>query len=142
MSHDLASWHVDEEWLVSVCLLAESCVLLGRSEPAAPLYDLLLPYGSLNAVGVPELALGSTSRQLGILAAQLGRADDALDHFEEALRMNELMGARPELARTQEDCARLLRARGGRGDRARAESLLAEAHASYDELGIHAAARG
>ncbi len=142
MGHDLASWHVDEEWLVSVCLLAESCVLLGRSELAAPLYGLLLPYGSLNAVGVPELALGSTSRQLGILAAQLGRADDALDHFEEALRMNELMGARPELARTQEDCARLLRARGGRGDRARAESLLAQAHASYDELGIHGAARG
>ena len=26
-SRDLSNWHVDEEWLVSVCLLAESCAL-------------------------------------------------------------------------------------------------------------------
>ena len=103
------------------------------------LYDLLLPYGSLNAVGVPELALGSTSRQLGILAALLGRVGDALDHFEEALPMNELMGARPWVGQTLEEHAGMLLRRDDQADRPRAEELLARAHASYDELGMKAA---
>src|ERR687896_345956 len=28
-SRDLSNWHVDEEWLVSICLLAETCAILG-----------------------------------------------------------------------------------------------------------------
>ena len=41
---DLSDWHVDEEWLFSICLLADTCAILGDAEPAAPLYELLLPY--------------------------------------------------------------------------------------------------
>jgi DNA-binding SARP family transcriptional activator len=135
-SRDLADWHVDEEWLVGICLLAETCVILEDTERAAPLYDLLLPYASLNAVAVPELALDSTSRPLGILAALLGRFEDAVPHFEEALRMNERMGARPWLAHAREDYARMLLRRDADGDRERAEKLLGQAHATYDELGM------
>jgi tetratricopeptide (TPR) repeat protein len=107
-----------------------------RHDSAAPLYELLLPYRSLNAVAVPEIALGSTSRPLGILATRLGRLEDAARHFEEALRMNEKMGARPWLADTQEHQARVLLQRNGRGDRERAEQLVARAQATYLELGM------
>jgi tetratricopeptide (TPR) repeat protein len=115
-------------------LLAETCAILGDTERAAPLYELLLPYGSLNAVAVPELALGSISQPLGILATLLGRFEDAARYFEEALRMNERMGARPWLAHTQEDYARLLLRRNGRGDREQAQKLLSRAQATYHEL--------
>ena len=133
---DLSDWHVDEEWLFSICLLADTCAILGDAEPAAPLYELLLPYGSLNAVAVPELALDSSSRPLGILATLLGRFGDAARYFEEALRMNERMGARPALAHTQEDYARMLLQRSSQGDRERAEKLLSRAQATYQELGM------
>ena len=135
-SRDLSNWHVDEEWLVSICLLAETCAILEDTGPAAPLYELLLPYGPLNTVAVPELALGSTSQALGILATLLARFDDAARHFEEALRMNERMGARPSLAHTQQDHARMLLLRNGQGDRKRAEKLLSRAQATYQELGM------
>lgn len=133
---DLSDWHVDEEWLVSLCLLAETCGLLGDTEPAAPLYELILPYAALNAVAVPELALDSTGRPLGILATLLGRFEDAARHFEEALRMNERMGARPWVAQTLADHARMLVRRKAPGDREQAEELLSRAHATYDELGV------
>ena len=136
MSRGLSDWHVDEEWLVSICLLAETCAILGDIGPAAPLYELLLPYGSLNAVALPELALGSTSQPLGILATLLGRYADAERYFEEALRMNERMGARPWLAHTQQDYGRMLLRRNGHGDRERAEKLLSPAQATYHELGM------
>jgi tetratricopeptide (TPR) repeat protein len=135
-SRDLSDWHVDEEWLLSTCLLAETCAILGDTERVSPLYELLLPYGSLNAVAVPELALGSTSQPLGLLATLLDRFEDAARHFEEALQMNERMGARPWLARTQEDYARMLLRRLGKGDRERAEELLSPAQATYEELGM------
>jgi DNA-binding SARP family transcriptional activator len=135
-SRDLSDWHVDEEWLVSICLLAETCVILEDTDRAAPLYELLLPYASLNAVAVPELALDSTSRPLGILATLLGRFEDAARHFEEALRMNERMGARPWLAHAREEYARMLLRRNADGDRERAEKLLSRARATFQELGM------
>ena len=60
-SHDLADWHVDEQWFVSICLLAETCALLDDVAPAAGLYDLLRRYAEHNAVAVPEMALDSTA---------------------------------------------------------------------------------
>ena len=133
---DLSNWHVDEEWLLSICLLADTCAILGDADRAAPLYELLLPYGSLNAVAVPELALDSSSRPLGILATLLGRFEEAARHFEEALRMNETMGARPSLAHTQKDYARMLLRRSSQGDQERAEKLLWRAQATYQSLGM------
>jgi hypothetical protein len=52
------------------------------------------------------------------------------------------MGARPWLAHTANDYARMLQARSGRGDRDRVRELLDTALATYRELGMesHAAA--
>jgi tetratricopeptide (TPR) repeat protein len=136
VGHDLSGWHVDEEWLVGVYLLAETCEILGDTERAAHLYEVLAPYGHLNAVAVPEFTLDSTSRALGLLAALLGRYEDAERHFEEALRMNARMGARPWVAQTEHDYARMLAARGEPGDRERALELAGRALEGYRSLGM------
>ena len=81
------------------------------------MYDLLLRYGEQNAVAVPELALDSTSRTLGLLATALGRFEDAERHFRTATSMNERMAARPRLAHTRFEHARMLARRDGDGDR-------------------------
>jgi tetratricopeptide (TPR) repeat protein len=133
---ELSNWHVDDQWLLSICLLAETAAILDDAEAATSLYDVLVPYGSHNAVAVPELALDCASRPLGMLASLLGRFEDAERHFEDALRMNERMGARPFAAHTQLDHARMLLRRHGEGDRDRADELLSAAQATYHELGM------
>ncbi len=134
--HDLSDWHVDEQWFVSICLLAETCAIIDDPEPAASLYDLVLPNAAQNAVAVPEIALDSSQRTLGILATALGRFEDAHRHFLQAAEMNERMAARPWLAHTQFEHARMLLRRGADGDHEQATELLARAQASYRELGM------
>jgi eukaryotic-like serine/threonine-protein kinase len=133
---ELSNWHVDDQWLLSICLLAETAAILQDAEAAASLYDVLVPYASHNAVAVPELALDSASRPLGILASLLGRFEDAERHFEDALRMNERMGARPFAAHTQLEHARMLLRRQAEGDRDRADEFLSTARATYHGLGM------
>jgi DNA-binding SARP family transcriptional activator len=131
---DLSGWHLDSEWLFSITLLAEAAAMLEDGEYAARLYDLLLPYGALNAVAPIEAALGSASRALGMLATVLGRFADAASHYDEALRMNTSMGARPWVAHTEHDYARMLAARGEPGDRERALELARAALERYRSL--------
>jgi tetratricopeptide (TPR) repeat protein len=71
--------------------------------------------------------------RLGSLAAILERPQ-AADHFERALEMNVRMRARPWLARTQYEYARMLLASGGAEDEQRAAALLADALATAREL--------
>jgi DNA-binding CsgD family transcriptional regulator len=61
-----------------------------------------------------------------MLAATLGEPERAMQHFERALDLNGRMGARTWLAHTTFEYGRFLRGRG-RGERAHAEQLLAEA---------------
>ena len=70
--HDLSEWHVDEDWLLSMCLLAEACDRIGDTARASHVYEALRPHGLLNAVGVGEVGLDSVSRPLGVLATILG----------------------------------------------------------------------
>ena len=90
----------------------------------------------MNAVDVTEGFRGSVSRYLGLLATALERWDDAAGHFEEALALNERMGARPWLARTEDDYARMLLVRGRPGDDERARELRDQALATFSELGM------
>jgi tetratricopeptide (TPR) repeat protein len=124
----------DQEWLYAVSLLADTCAFLRDVDAAEELYPLLLPYAGLAAVDVGEGFAGSASRYLGLLASTTSRWDDAARHFEDALAMNERMGARPWLAHTQHDFARMLIARDAPGDREHAHDLLAAAAATYREL--------
>jgi hypothetical protein len=97
-----------------------------------------LPFGGRNALSVPDVAVGSVSRYLGILASVLECWDVASDHFEDALEMNRRMGASPWVAHTEFDYARMLVARGGAGDRQGASVLLRLSLEISQELGLAA----
>src|SRR4051794_16143248 len=135
-ARDLAALPFDEEWMVSVCLLAEVACRLGDLDRASALYVRLLPYADRVAVSYPEIAIGAVARYLGLLAATTYRPDDAARHFEVALAVNERVGARPALADTQHDYARLLMERPAGSGRQAAKLLLHEAAAGYRELGM------
>ena len=133
---DCSALPFDQEWLYGMSLLAETAALLGDTDSAAALYRLLVPWAAFNAADWPEAIRGSVSRYLGILAATRRRWDEAGMHFEDAVAMNARMGARPWLAHTQHDYARMLLARDGPRDRDRAQEIIDEALASYRELGM------
>jgi hypothetical protein len=64
------------------------------------------------------------------------RWEQAEAHFEIALDRNVRIGARPCLARTQQQYAGMLLARGERDDRDKAVDLLTHAAEIADELGM------
>jgi len=133
---DFAPVPFDEEWLVSVGLLAEVVHSRGDRGRATVLYDQLAPYADQVAVAYPEICIGSAARYVGLLASTLSRWDVAEPYFAEALATNERIGAWPWLAHTRDDYAQMLRARGGSGDQERAAELFEQAQASYRALGM------
>ena len=134
--NDFAGVPVDEEWLASICLLADLAASLGDTRRARVLYELLSPYSERVGMSYPEISVGAVSRYLGLLATADARWHDAQRHFEDAVEVNHRIGARPWLAHTQEDYARMLHARGDAADAEAAARLLDEAVATYRELGM------
>jgi DNA-binding SARP family transcriptional activator len=139
---DCSALPFDQEWLYGMSLLAETAALLSDTDSAAVLYRLLVPWAAFNAADWPEAIRGSASRYLGILAATRRRWDEAGMHFEDAVAMNARMGARPWLAHTQHDYARMLLARARTHDRESARDLLNQALVTYRELGMETHAAG
>jgi uncharacterized protein HemY len=78
------------------------------------------------------------TRYLGALAATLGRWEEAVRHFEDALAMNTRMEAWPWLAHTQSQYVMMLLARDQPGDSEKAQKLLATALITARELGMRA----
>ena len=71
----------DVTWLPHLGLLAESCARIGDRTRAATLYGLLEPFAGQHLVTGPGAAcLGAAGRPAGLLAAVLGRHDEALAH--------------------------------------------------------------
>ena len=138
--HDFSGLPFDQEWLLGMSLIAETCALMDDTGCAPIVYRLLLPWARLNAADHPEGMRGSISRYLGLLATTMARWNEAEGHFDDALEANERMGARPWLAHTQRDYARMLLARDAAGDGERAKEFLSHARATYEELGVPAAA--
>ncbi|HEY3019989.1 MAG TPA: protein kinase [Solirubrobacteraceae bacterium] len=127
----------DNQWLVAMTDLADTCAFLGDARRAAELRDLLLPYAGRNVVIVEGWAcLGSADRPLGLLASTIGLWDEAQAHFEAALDLNARLGARPWLARTELAYARMLLGRRHAGDTERAQDVLRRALATAKDLGM------
>jgi tetratricopeptide (TPR) repeat protein len=132
---------LNDEWVFGMSLLSDVAAFLGDRPRAGALYELLGPYGRRNAVSTPDGCLGSVSRPLGVLAATLMRWAEAARHFELALEMNARSRARPWVAWTRHDFARMLLERDGPGDRERASALLDEALTTARSLGMAALER-
>jgi tetratricopeptide (TPR) repeat protein len=127
----------DNQWLIAMTNLADSCAFLGDAPRAAELRGLLLPYAGRNVVIVEGWAcFGSADRPLGLLATTMGQWEDAETHFDAALELNARLGARPWLARTQHDYAQMLLARRQALDAERARELLWRALGTARELGM------
>jgi predicted ATPase/class 3 adenylate cyclase/DNA-binding CsgD family transcriptional regulator len=138
-AHNFADLPQDGLWLTCVAYLAEVCAFLHDTCRAAILYRLLLPHnGYTVVVGASDVCYGAAARYLGLLAATMRRWEVAAQHFEDALTMNTRMGARPWLAHTQHQYARMLLARNQPGDQAKAAVLLDAALATARALGMHA----
>ena len=132
---DFAGLPFDQEWLYGMSLLAETagswatraprCLL-----PVAPSLGRVQRRGSRRGVQGLGLPLPRHPRD-----DDAGWAEAEL-HYEDALALNTRMGARPWLAHTQHDYARMLLARNGHGDRERTQELLDDARMTYRELGM------
>jgi tetratricopeptide (TPR) repeat protein len=127
----------DWNWLENMRCLAILCLTLRDIRHAALVYELLLPYADRNiTTGWGDVARGSAALYLGSLGRMLGRLDDTQAHLEHALRFNRRMGARPSVARTQFEYARVALARNESGDHEQALRLLRESLATASELGM------
>jgi tetratricopeptide (TPR) repeat protein len=118
-------------WLAT---LTDACCLAGNGALAERLYAALSPYARLVAWlgpigGCVDLPY---ARHLGLLAAQLGRIDDAVAHLEQAEALAVRAGFRAQLARLRGELARALVVAGHRD---RAAALVADARALANELG-------
>jgi tetratricopeptide (TPR) repeat protein len=141
-ANDFAGLPRDALWVTCIAYLSEVCAYLGDVDRAVFLYQLLLPYdGRTIVAGFFSVCLGAVSRYLGILAGTMSRWDDAETHFEDALKLNTRIAARPWLAHTQFQFAIMLLSRGHTKDKARAVSLLNDALEIARELGMKSLAK-
>jgi tetratricopeptide (TPR) repeat protein len=101
-------------FLYHVAALAIVAHALGDPARASRLYELLAPYADHNVLvaRLPLGTLGSCRQYLGLLAAAMGRWDDALAQFEAAVEAHERIGALPLQARSRQHYASALLAPG------------------------------
>ena len=127
----------DANWLPAMFELTEAVCLLGDRTRAAEMYRLLLPYGDRHISAMRgTVSWGSGHAILGRLASTAGDVEQAAQHFEAALILERLWGARAWLVRTQASYAALLTERAGAGDRDRAVELGRQAIAQAAALQI------
>ena len=119
--------------------LSETAIALGERAHAATIYELLSPYRHHNTPsGAAGFFEGAAARFLGGLAGFLDQPTCAKRHFDDAVALNEQMGALPQLAHTCYDYARWLLRDHRRS--ASAASLKLRAVEIADRLGMRAVA--
>lgn len=133
---EFRAFYPDSEWLLGVAMASDACSALGDGSAAATLYAQLLPFSGAHAIGQAEGSVGCVDRYLGLLAATIGRADDAERHLTNGIAANERLGAWPWVAHTQHDLAAVLRRRAGSGDAQRATALDGTALATARRIGM------
>ena len=115
--------------------LVFAAALLNNTSLAARLYPLLIPHADhLAVIGYCSFCWGSVRHWLGIISTILRRWDEAEQHFEAALMINLRVGARPWLAKTEYDYARMLSRWGEEPMRARRH--LSKCAALAEQLGM------
>jgi len=127
-------------WTSMVVALSDVVCDLQDRSAAAVLYERMRPIAKqADALAVDVYSHGSYGQFCGMLAACLGRWDDAERHFTDALEMNERFGARPSIVRTRRAWAAMLLDRNDPsrpGDREHAAELIAAGRAEAEQLGM------
>ncbi|MDP1805840.1 MAG: tetratricopeptide repeat protein, partial [Acidimicrobiales bacterium] len=84
---------MDSEWLSTLAQLAQAIARIDRHPLAEWAYGALLPHRRLFGVeGIGAACWGSVERPLGLLAASLGRTEEAVAHFDAAVAANRAIG--------------------------------------------------
>ena len=124
-------------WLGSVCGLALVAAAAHDHEAATRLYRVLAPYRGLLVVqGGAAFVLGPADHYLGLLAAEAGHWDEAVELQTEAAAMCARIGALPALAHARSAFADALVSRGRAGDREAAEVLRQQVRNAAERLGM------
>jgi tetratricopeptide (TPR) repeat protein len=104
-------------WLGAIADLAVVAVTVGDTWAAAQLYEALIPYqGRLVVWAGANTTWGPVAHYLGLLAAAAGRTGDAIQHFQDAVDLEQQIRALPYLAHSLNGLAGALAARDGPGD--------------------------
>ena len=126
----LGTMRPDMLYLWALTLLARDCVVLRAARHAPRVYQALAPYAGRAAVAAGAvMCSGSTDFYLAGLAALNGDTAAADRHYRAAAGCHRRLGARPMLAHTLHEHARLL-------DPAAASAALAEARAIAADCGM------
>jgi tetratricopeptide (TPR) repeat protein len=131
----------DTSWPICMTLLTPVCAALGDATRAAMLHRLLLPFANRTIVAGPPPAwcYGPAAHYLGVLAATMGRTEEAEADYRLALQLAESMGAPAFVAHSQCEYGGLLVALPGR--EAEGSQLLELAASGADALGFDRLAR-
>src|SRR4029077_1822224 len=125
----------DVTWLPHLGLLGEACALLGDTKRAAVLLPLLEPFAEQTLVAGPGAAsFGIAMRVVGLLAATVGRYDEAAAHLDLAAHLEEQRGGLAWFAQSLCDHATVLLARAAPGDRELAARSAGRARALAQRL--------
>jgi class 3 adenylate cyclase/tetratricopeptide (TPR) repeat protein len=133
------AWLPDNHlWMSELAVLAIVCEALGDPGRASSLYELLLPCADHNVLvaRLPLVTMGAASHYLGLLATAMSCWQDAVTHFEAAIRIHEHMNALPLLVRSRHYYGQALVARGRPDDRRRGQEHLDWAIAVARRLGM------
>ena len=134
---DFRKIHREGNWIISMAVLAMVSVALADHPRSAILYELLTPYAERLVVGnAGALCMAPVAHFLGMLAASLGRFEEAEAHFEAAMATGRRVQAPVFVAWTSYESGLALLARDGPEDRARGSALLTESFAESRELGM------
>lgn len=135
-ANNFADLPEDMSWLPGIALLSWVCALIQDAAYAERLYEMLRPHAGANIALVLAVPLRSASHCLGLLAAILGRWEEASRHFEDALEEYARTGCRLYHPWALFDYASMLLARSEPGDRERALALSSQALDSARDLGM------
>jgi tetratricopeptide (TPR) repeat protein len=134
---DIYELPVDLSYVATLCYLAVGSIGVQAMEYVDAVYRLLSPFSQYYAAGFSFHCDGSVSYYLGMLARALGRNDDAIAHFENALEQNARFDLKAHVIRTRCELASTLAEDTGRTDKSRARSLLNQAMEDARKLGLH-----
>jgi class 3 adenylate cyclase len=126
----------DTTWLFGVTALAVACAAIDERDAVVLLQARLAPYRAHLATSGWGLTIGSVAHTMGLIAAVLGRFDEAEAEFRTAQAVHERIGAPAWLARTRLGWAAALLRRRGPVDHQRAGDLVNQALAASMELGL------